>query len=627
MRMRKIAEWCAAVTAALWMLAGCSLNAGSSEGTVTSGASSDTSAGAASGASAGGDSSGTGGSADAEMFSNRDLRDSYEADSPLLTFLESGVSGSADGVTVSGTTVTITAAGTYRLTGSCEDGQVVVETGKEDKVQLVLEGLQLRSATSAALYVKCADKVFVTLAEGSDNTLENGGSYVAVGDNNIDSVIFSKEDLTLNGKGALTVTAAAGHGIVSKDDLVIAGGTYTVEAASHGLCGKDSIRIADGTLTVTAGKDGLHAENKDDSTLGFLYISGGTFTVTAAGDGLSAAAYARIEGGSFALTCGGGAAAAAGHNEGFDRFPFGYDTTESDGTVSSKGIKAVEELTVTGGTFAVDSADDALHSNGTVQIEDGQFTLSTGDDGIHADDTLTVQDGLIRITKSYEGLEAQTLTIAGGEIEVTASDDGLNAAGGADQSGFGGMGGRPQDTFASGSAAQLTITGGTIRINASGDGIDSNGNLTIAGGEVYVSGSTDNGNGALDYDGTATITGGIVVAAGSTGMAQNFGSNSTQGSMLVNCSGSAGSEIVLQDADGKVLVRYTSEKAYACAVISCPELTVGSTYTVTVGGSSVSVTLSSLIYGGSGMGGPGGDMGGNPGGGPGGMGGGPGRRP
>lgn len=168
----------------------------------------------------------------------------------------------------------------------------------------MLNGVTITSATSAAIYVREADKVFITTAAGTDNTLSNGGEYVAIDENQIDAVIFSKSDLTLNGAGTLTLHAGAGHGIVSKDDLACASGTYQITAAGHGLSGKDSVRIASGTYTITAGKDGIHAENADDASLGFLYIRGGSFAITAEGDGLSAEAYLLVEDGDFTMQTG-----------------------------------------------------------------------------------------------------------------------------------------------------------------------------------------------------------------------------------------------------------------------------------------------------------------------------------
>jgi hypothetical protein len=446
---------------------------------------------------------------------------------------------------------------------------IIIEADKKDKIQLVLDNVDITSGTSAPIYVKKADKVFVTLASGSSNTLSNGGEFVSIDDNNIDAVIFSKSDLTLNGEGNLTIESPAGHGVVSKDDLVITSGTYTITASKHGLSGKDSVRIANGTFDITSGKDGLHSENSDDDTLGFTYICG------------------------------------------------------------------------------------------------GDFTINADDDGIHAETDLTITDGNINVEKSYEGIEGLTINISGGDIHVVSSDDGLNAAGGSSDSfsfdggGFGGgFGGNmqapdndisaegneasDQDTtsdstesaennfFKNGmdaknnndnnfnpfssadSDAAINISGGTIYVNAEGDGIDSNGTLTISGGEIYVSGPANGGNGAIDYETSGTITGGIVIAAGASQMAMNFGSDSTQGSILVTTNAQeAGTTVELKDSENKVLAAYTPEKTYDSVVISCPDITTDQTYTVTAGTYTTDLTMDSLIYGeGSNGFGMGGGMGG-----------------
>ena len=208
-----------------------------------------------------------------------------------------------------GSTVTITAEGVYILSGTLYDGQIQINAPDSAQVQLVLNGVDITSADSSAIYALEADHVFITLADGSENSLSNGGAYLPIDENNLDSVIFSKTDLTLNGSGSLAIYAEAGHGIVSKDDLIITGGTYTIEAVSHGMTGKDTFCIADGTFTITSGKDGLHAENTEDSTLGSLYITGGTFTIAAQGDAVSASGALQIDAGTFDLLTGGGSAA------------------------------------------------------------------------------------------------------------------------------------------------------------------------------------------------------------------------------------------------------------------------------------------------------------------------------
>lgn len=558
-----------------------------------------------------------------EMFSDRDLDASYDENtSAMITLNGVDAECKSDAVNISGATVTIQDEGTYILSGTLDDGMVVVNAESTDKVQLVLDGVSINSATSAAIYVAQADKVFITLADGSENSLSNGGEFVAIDDNNIDAAVFSKDDLTFNGEGMLTITSSAGHGVVSKDDLVVTNGAYSVTAGEQGLSGKESIRIADGTFTITAGKDGIHAENTDDASLGFVYLANGSYHITADGDGISASNVIQIDDGNYIIKTGGGSETVTLDtigNWGWERPGERQDkmqntnTTEED-TVSVKGIKSAGNLLVNNGTFEIDSADDALHSNANLTVNGGTWNLATGDDGLHADETTTVTAGSVAITQSYEGIEGQNITISGGSIELIASDDGLNAAGGNDQSGNGGFGGFQKGGFDTATDGAITISGGSIHINASGDGVDSNGSLIVTGGETYVSGPTNDGNGSLDYNGEATISGGIFLAAGSSGMAQNFGNTSTQGSMLVSVSGSENDVITLKDSSGKELLSWTADKAFTCVVISCPDIQQGETYTVIAGDTTQEVTMDSLIYGsGSGMGDRPGNMGGKPG--------------
>lgn len=548
-----------------------------------------------------------------EMFTDRDMEIGYDEEASIyITLSGDTASCDSDTVSITGSIITISEEGTYILSGTLGDGMVIVNAEDSDKIQLVLNGVEITNSTSAAVYVAQADKVVITTASGSENLLSNGGEYVAIDDNNIDAAIFSKADLTLNGAGTLTINAAAGHGVVSKDDLVLTSGSYDITSEKHGLSGKDSVRIASGTYVIVSGKDGIHAENADDTTLGFLYVLGGSFQITADGDGMSAAAYLQIEDGDFSINAGGGSAAASLSGNSRNSVPDSdIQTTETEDSSSTKGLKATTALMINGGTFTVDSADDALHSNSNLSIASGDFTIASGDDAIHADSAVSISGGDFDITESYEGIEGLSIDISGGSIRLAASDDGLNAAGGNDNSG----GGRGDDIFASTEGAYITISGGTIYINAYGDGIDSNGSLTISGGETYVSGPTDSANGALDFDSEATISGGVFVAAGSSGMAQNFSSSSTQGAMMVTVSsGSAGSTILLSDSSGNELVSWEADKAYNSVIISCPELTEGSSYTLTTDGTSTEITMDSLVYTSGGAGGdmnaPG-DMGGN----------------
>lgn len=456
------------------------------------------------------------------LFSDRDLTGTYDESSAIAIQLngDSAVCDS-DLVTIEGSQVIIGTEGVYLLSGALTDGQILVNAGETDKVQLVLAGVDITSSASAAIYALEADKVFVTLAEGTENTLSNGGEYVTTDDNNIDAVIFAKTDLTLNGTGSLVINAPAGHGVVSKDDLVITGGSYTVTSASHGLSGKDSIAIAGGAFTITSGKDGIHAENADDLTLGTLYIADGSYTIAAQGDAVSAEGALQIDGGTFNLNTGEGSASVDMTSSDVGQMGGGPQNnslspqtevaaaaTEED-TVSQKGIKGESTYTINGGTFTIDSADDCLHAGDAMTIAAGEFTLSSGDDAVHCDDALTIQSGTFTIPYCYEGIEGLSITIEDGVFDLASNDDGLNAAGGADSSGFGGLDGQEQSSFGASGDGFILINGGTFTIVSVGDCIDSNGDLTINSGILDL---TCNGSGetALDCDGTYTNNGGDV---------------------------------------------------------------------------------------------------------------------
>lgn len=436
----------------------------------------------------------------AKLFSERDLSGEYDTlECERINLSDAGSVSDSESVTIDGGTVTITGEGNYMISGALRDGMLVVDADKTEKVQLILNEVSINSAASAAVYIKSADKVFVTLADGTENMLSNGGAFAAADDNYIDAVIFSKDDLTMNGGGRLTILSPAGHGVVCKNELVITNGSYDITAASHGLSGKDSVAIADGSFHIVAGKDGIQSQNAEDDTAGHVYIGGGTYTLN----------------------------------------------------VGSDGISAVNEAAIAGGTVVIE--------------------------------------------KSTEGVEARIINISGGALTITSSDDGINATDKRQNSLEAPQGGRD----AVQSDADIHISGGIVKIDAEGDGIDSNGYLTVSGGEIYVAGPSNSGNGALDYAGSAVISGGIVVAAGQSGMAQNFGQDSTQGSILVNTQrqNDAGSDIALYDDSGRELLAWTMDKSYNSVVISCPDITDGASYIVKTGNTDTEITMDGLIYG------------------------------
>ena len=568
-----------------------------------------------------------------DVFSDRDFEVGYdESESAVIQLNGDSATCNSDAVQIAGSTITITDEGTYILSGTLNDGMIIVNSEKSDKTQLVLNGVTIHSETSAPIYILQSDKVFITTATGTVNTLSNGGEFVAIDENNIDAVIFSKEDVTLNGSGTLVITSPAGHGIVSKDSLTITSGSYNINCASHGLAGKDDICIANADLTIISGKDGIHAENDDDTAAGFIYIQSGTFDIAAEGDGISASSYMQIEDGTFLITSGGGSAnASAKASDSWGNFagdgrpqggrfqgeknqgdkpqmdmpqgdmpqgdmPQGDNPTGSFGTLeenttsetaddstSIKGIKATSNLIINGGTFTINSADDSVHSNASITVNGGIFEIASGDDAFHADETLTITAGTINITESYEGLEALHLYVAGGDITLVASDDGLNAAGGTDSSGGGGRDGMFGHGMSSSSNGSITISGGTLNITAYGDGIDANGSLEIKGGFTTVCGPTQGDTATLDYDTSGTITGGTFIGSGASGMAQSF-SESGQGVIAVKVSNqSAGTTVTLTDSKGNVVFTFTPELSFEVVILSSPDIVTGETYTITVG--------------------------------------------
>ena len=542
-----------------------------------------------------------------EMFSKKDLSLEYdERECIRIDLMGDSAVCESDSVVINESTVILRGDADYILSGTLR-GTVVVDAEESAKPRLVLNGAAVESESSAGLYVKEADKVFLILAEGSENKISNLGEFEALDDSNIDGAIFSKQDLTVGGNGSLEISSPAGHGLVAKDDLVISGGSISVSCEGHGIQANDSIRIADGSLSVVSAKDGLHCENSEDASLGFVYIKGGHFDITCDGDGISASSVMQIKDGDFSILSGeghenaekkasegyggmggGGMGGPGGHRRGGDSLV--ADVDESD-TVSRKGIKASSGLSVSGGVFNIDSADDSVHSNADCDIFGASFTVASGDDGFHADGTLTVADGNIGISTSYEGLEGLHIKISGGDITLVSDDDGLNAAGGNDESGYGGFfggdgfGGRGPGGHGGTSAGEgsILISGGRLYVNASGDGIDANGTREIRGGHTTVCGPTVGDTATLDYDLSATISGGTFIGTGGAGMAQTF-SESSQGVIALSVGERAAkTRVQILTKDGKELISVSPELSFAVVILSCPEREKGESYTVRVG--------------------------------------------
>ena len=415
----------------------------------------------------------------------------------LISFTDSAVTadGAYSGYEIEGTDVSITAAGTYVFSGDCDDGSITVKKGVTG-VTLVLNGLTLTNADSAAITLNKTAEAALIAAAGSENTVAD---TAGANDENAAVKVKSGASLSLSGTGTLTACGNTKNGIKGASDAVITVDelTLNIEAADDGLSCDDELTIKGGRVNITAGGDAVKAspdtddaENPDTTSLGNVTVSGGTITLNAANDGVQADGDLTVTGGTFDITANGG-----------------HTTALIDDSASCKGLKAGKTLIVSGGTVNVDSADDALHAN-DVTVSGGTLTLASGDDAVHADNDLVVgvkgssstSNPKIDITASYEGLEGTTVSVYSGDIDVAASDDGVNAA----NSDLG----ERSDKYA------IHIAGGDLYIDAGSDGLDSNNDITMTGGKVEVYGADAMMDAAIDYDGTFTLSGGTLFGAG-----------------------------------------------------------------------------------------------------------------
>lgn len=571
-----------------------------------------------------------------------------------ITLSPDGSTSTDASVRIDGQTVTITQAGTYQIAGTLGDGALIVESAENAKITLVLGGVSIKNSTGAAIQISTADDVTIELAEGTTNVLQSGEEVdIAAATESKEAsggALQSKADLKIKGKGSLTVLGYLNNGIHCTKDLKIKNGNISVTALGHGIKGKNSVTVSGGTVTVTSGKDGITSDETENEEKGFVTIEDGEIIITSVGDGVSAETTLTVTGDVISIISGGGSANAQQKTDNM-RDWWDFDNSASDdNSASCKGLKAGKALVISGGSITIDAQDDALHTDGDMTISGGECILSTGDDGAHAALSLTVLDGKITVLTSYEGLEANQITLADGELDITASDDGINANGGSDgfSGGFGGgFGGRRSDmnsqsgdmtppdnsnmqnppdgnapsgnppTMPGQDAADSTttddttdkqpvllITGGEITVNADGDGLDSNSNLRVEGGDITINGPSNGGNGALDIGtengGAGVIAGGTLIALGTSSMTENFGSTSTQCAFLVTMNSfGAGETITITDSQGNVLYTGVTVKSANSVVFSSPDLVVGETYTVTIGSTSATVTQSSTVVGNS----------------------------
>jgi hypothetical protein len=565
---------------ALTLLAGCISNAGDETTQTPSGANGDQ----------------TGVTSISAAPSNSDLATAWAQSDTKIALDGASVTVNGSGAQVEGSIVTITAEGTYVVSGTLTNGQIAVAATNADKVHLVLNGASITNETGAAIYASQCDKLILTLAEGTVNTLKDGGAsfrYADEAEEEPNAALFSKDDLTINGTGSLTVTAGFKNGISTKDDLMVVSGNITVTAANHALAGKDSVAVLGGALNLTAGNDGIQTNTTDDLARGWVLLGGGKLTVSAAHDGVQADTALQASGAAVTIVAGGGT---AGKKNSFD----------DDASNSFKGLKSGGSLSVSSGIISIDSADNCLHATGDMLVSGGKLTLSSGENGAHSDAVLTVKGGSIAVLASYEGLEGASIDIYDGQITIASTDDAINAAGGADQSAGGGF--SQQGSNGASGSYFINIAGGTVQFIAGGDGMDSNGTITISGGTLYAFIDSTADNGALDSDGSVTVTGGILIYGG-TGVGNVPGDGSTQSYVYMESSVAAGTELSVRK-DGAALVSATLPINCKYLAVSVAGITANESYDV-YGGATLLSTVTAGTGGGRGHGGtaPGGGRG------------------
>ncbi len=393
-----------------------------------------------------------------------------------------GIHIQGPGAMAQGQLLTVSQAGVYVLSGTLDNGQILVDAPKGALVRLVLKGVTVANQTGAALYVTQCRKLVVTLAPDTQNALTDGGdrfTYQDPEEKEPNAAFFAKNDLTLNGDGSLRVNAAFQHGITAKDNLLILGGQVVVDAADSALRGNDSVTVAGGVLTLKGRHDGIQTHNDQEADKGWVLLSGGVVDIACGYDGVQADRALTVTGGVVTITSG---------------------VNRQGDSHSQKGLKARGDLTVRGGVLTIQSPDDSLHAKGHMEIAGGVITLDSGDDAIHADGDFLLQGGEVRITRSHEGIEAARITIQGGVVDITSAEDGINASG--------------EGKNGSGENAIL-ISGGSVQVLAGGDGLDSNGSLTVLGGQVLCLIQSTPDNGAMDCDGAFTVSGGVLIYGGS----------------------------------------------------------------------------------------------------------------
>ena len=540
-------------------------------------------------------------------YSEQDL--SWDASSETAIDLSNPTA--TDGVTVEDGTLTITKAGTYKLSGEYQ-GQIKVETADSDAVRLVLDNANITNSSGAALNVVNADEVILYSASGTTNTISDGADYTATGENDPDAVVYSKADLTIAGEGTLKVNGNHEDGIHTSDGLVIASGTLEVNAANTGIKGKDYVDILGGTINVTAQQDGIKSTNDTDEGQGWTRLSNGTVTVNAGDDGFKASRVVEISGGSLTveqsdegieaqyINVSGGDVNVTSADDGMNASLKTSDSESTDSSANTSDTANQQQNNQQQGSLPSGQQNGASNQQqqGTGQPPQGQPPAMSGSSQDGTSQNGTTGTGQQQNNTQNQGNQnmGQPPAMPGGNAQDGTTGTGQQGMGQPPQGGMPGGGG---GTFEVVDAA-INVSGGNITVNAEGDGIDSNGVTTLSGGTLIVNGPSQGGNAALDTNGDLLLNGATVLSGSTADMFEAPSTNSTSGYLkLTNSSGfEQGSTVQVADSSGKVVANYKVTKSNVQLVlVSSSSIVKGQSYTVYTTTSAVDSNAASLASG------------------------------
>ena len=509
-------------------------------------------------------------------FSSRDTDTSYNEGSAVKITLENSTAQiSGDGAVITDGDIVISKEGTYVLSGKYTAGMLKIECTDTEKVQIVLNGAEIVSPDSPAIYVKQADKVFFTLVKDTENKLVDGDKYSIIdGNSEIDATLFSRSDTTINGEGKLTVIGTNKHGIISKDDLVIAGGDISVRSKKVGITGKDCVKIDKATITINAGSDGIRSDNNDDANRGFVYILSGKIDITAEKDGIQAENVLYVKDGSIKLNCGGGCANTVESLKPSDKQPTVLDpnkTSDEEKPESYKGLKSDSDIVILGGTIIADTADVCMQANGSITVGGGAIKLSSGGDAINTDKAYIQNGGALYTVKCINAIAAANVLINGGEASIIASELGISAT------------------------SRIEVRYGYVITDTTLSAVNSSEFFLVSGGTVLLNPPVDESKPVIASPSIITAGGNFValgnVAVNATDTAYQYSVQSGFDKQ------NADTSIFLCDAKDNFLISFNSKRAYSTALISSPYIKEG-TYVIYSGAKLENSDANGFSYGG-----------------------------